>query len=362
MSVDVLLDEEVEVEYGQLYVESEEDADVDPDLAFAGQVNGLCGTAIAGSMFLVTGLRRGSVRLRVERHATEPLLEDTWEEIVEALFTAGSEDVSLKEPDGERYPLALTAGTYRVRYCARDMQRAWEQETTGDGPVIDHYLLQVWPGTDRTDSIIRLTSEVAAFWHREHGTAPAGSPIPHERSEQANDGDGPRAGNRVPNERLGAVRLYLGDIRRLDEDLMFALADADDGMHRAVARWAALRALTAAKMIDWAVLAPAVAALRRGVAVPPPFDDEDEAVDALPDAPQSTVARIGVLNVSDDDGDPVQQVNAASAVAATARADSLEGVLDAVVLSAITHGEDGYRAFLEDLHTTFPTLGVRKSS
>lgn len=48
------------VHYGQLYVESSENS-ADLHECFAGQRNGLCGAAVPGKLFLITGLHTGKV-------------------------------------------------------------------------------------------------------------------------------------------------------------------------------------------------------------------------------------------------------------------------------------------------------------
>lgn len=59
-TVRVLMRGDVWVHYGQIYVESGQGS---PGLAegFAGQENGLCGGAVAGTLFLITGLHTGDV-------------------------------------------------------------------------------------------------------------------------------------------------------------------------------------------------------------------------------------------------------------------------------------------------------------
>ncbi|MEV8509648.1 hypothetical protein AB0368_33140 [Actinoplanes sp. NPDC051475] len=360
MPAEVLLDRAVQVNYGQLYV-LHDGGGVEAEEAFRGQVNGLCGAADDGALFLVTGLRSGPVGFVVERHSAEPAIDGSWEEIVESSFRAASDEVVLQEWSGIRYPLDLDPGPYRVRYCAKGMDRGWDVETLGlDDEVVDTYLLQIWPGPPLADRIVRQTSDAAGYWHREHGGQ---STVEHddEARQQAAEQeleDRRRFGDRTPNERLRSVKTSVAAIRRLDEELMHALADVDDPLHRAVARWAALRALTAAGMNDVPALAPAIAALRQGQPTPPPFDDEYAAMTAIEDAvPLSTVPSIAVLRSEDSDRrESVQQWNAMPALAATAQEDSLEAALDAVVFATIVHGNEAYEEFLAQLWDAFPQL------
>ncbi|HSH58151.1 MAG TPA: hypothetical protein VK988_00630, partial [Acidimicrobiales bacterium] len=57
--------------------------------------------------------------------------------------------------------------------------------------------------------------------------------------------------------------------------------NADPGVQRAIARWSARRAYDAAGLssLDW--VAPALEALERGDALPPPFDDQAKVWDVL---------------------------------------------------------------------------------
>jgi hypothetical protein len=353
MSLQVLLDQWLEVNYGQLYVESFEDQDAATESAFLSQRNGLAGAHVPGFLFLVTGLRDGSVAFTAQRHSVEPPLEGGWEDIVEVSFSALTTGTAIRQWDGSRYDLDLEPGDYRVRYYARGMQRGWDLESPTDDEPVDSYLLQFWPAPHTTDRIIRQSTDVAAYFHQQHtGARPDATTAQQHLSREA-----VRRGSddEVVDARLAAVSIYLGDIKALDRDLMRTLAAGDDATLRAVARWAALQALDAAGMTDLPSLSSVVTALRHATPVPAPFDDELDAPGALEDLPETTVAQIEILR-DDSDADPVQQLNAILAVAATARPDSLEAALDAIVLSSITHGEERYRALLARLHKDLPAL------
>ena len=91
------------------------------DAFFKGQENGLLGAALHGSLFLVTGLHTGSVRLRVEVLESEPELDDRWDELVEATFEPAGL-VQLVDWDGnEVCTIPLESQAHRVRYHARGM-------------------------------------------------------------------------------------------------------------------------------------------------------------------------------------------------------------------------------------------------
>jgi hypothetical protein len=115
--------------------------------AFFGQVNGLCGTAAGGAMFLMTGLHTGHVGFTIEVSASAPDVDRSWEDIVEAPFQVPVAPVALYQWGEESgRPLPLSPGQYRARYSARSMQAGHDQDTLlGDAAVIDEYLLQLWP-------------------------------------------------------------------------------------------------------------------------------------------------------------------------------------------------------------------------
>jgi hypothetical protein len=156
------------VHYGQAYVLVGDCEVPDLEAAFRGQVNGLCGTAVSGGLFLITGLHTGQVGFTVEVSGSAPELDGSWEEIVEAPFLVPDLPVALYEWGGESgLRLSLAAGTYRARYSARNMQAGHDQDTLADDTVIiDEYWLQFWPAPASPDQVIRQTSEIAAYWHR----------------------------------------------------------------------------------------------------------------------------------------------------------------------------------------------------
>jgi hypothetical protein len=116
---------DVHVSYGQIYVQS--DAQVPgPGLseAFAGQDAGLCGAAVPGALFLLTGLHTGRVAFTVELHGEEPSLDSSWEEIVDASFRPESLPARLVEWGGSTaWDIGLEETDYRVRYCATGIRR-----------------------------------------------------------------------------------------------------------------------------------------------------------------------------------------------------------------------------------------------
>lgn len=174
----VLIDEVVETDYGQLdlwfgdeEVDVEDEGDV--EATFAGQVNGLAGAALPGRVYLNLARRSGGSALRVEEHDAEPPLDELgseWDDVVEVSTTVGAQGsggwTTWAGEDGGRFELA--PGPHRVRVSARGRDAGAENEDA-DG-TIDFYLVQLWPAPDAPDSVIRVGSENARYWHQEFGS------------------------------------------------------------------------------------------------------------------------------------------------------------------------------------------------
>src|SRR5262249_54800991 len=139
----------VEIDYSQAYVMDVNSGIPDMSESFRGQSNGLCGAATGKALFLHTGLHIGPVGFTIDLLEAPPLLEDDWEEIIEASFyvSATAPDVALLEWAGESsYPIPLLPGSYRVRYCARGMDLgAARPAPIDDLDPIDFYALAFWP-------------------------------------------------------------------------------------------------------------------------------------------------------------------------------------------------------------------------
>jgi len=155
------------VHYGQAYVLIGDSDSSNLEAYFRGQVNGLCGTASSGVMFLMTGLHTGQVAFTVEVSEAPPELDFSWEEIVDAPFLAPDLPVALYQwGEASGQPLLLATGQYGARYSARNMQTGHDQDTSvDDEPIIDQYRLQFWPAPAAPDQVIRQTSPIAANWH-----------------------------------------------------------------------------------------------------------------------------------------------------------------------------------------------------
>jgi hypothetical protein len=156
----VVYDGPVFVEYGQASLAGES-GPAEFDEMFAGQVQGLCGTAVPGLVQLITGTHTGDVVMRVELHDSAPPVDDSWEDEVESSWTATGDRVVLAGlMSAPVVEFDLRPGDYRIRYSGRDL----DHERDEDLPT-DTYLLQLWPAPASPDVILRETSGVASYWH-----------------------------------------------------------------------------------------------------------------------------------------------------------------------------------------------------
>ncbi|MFJ9586580.1 hypothetical protein [Streptomyces acidicola] len=279
------------VDYGQIYVESDPNS-ATPNLseAFAGQSGGLCGAAVPGVLYLVTGLHTGNVGFIMEVHDEAPPLDPDWEDVVEVSFRPMSKCTRLVQWAGEAaWDLDLAPTDYRVRYCARGMDEGRARDTrVAAQPQVDSYLLQFWPSPARPDRVIRQTSQNAAYRHRHARELPP-PPTPEQRAEaerlarQAEERTAEERrlhreqwewGGRLPSEGLrGARESNVLGLLHFDSDLVHALDAAGPEVQRALALLAARRACEAAGLTDVLWVAQALTELAEGRPLPPPFDD-----------------------------------------------------------------------------------------
>lgn len=362
---------ELHVSYGQFYVESRPDED-DPDgpEPCAGQANGLCGAAVPGYLFLITGLHTGEVGLTVEVHDTAPALDAGWEDVVEVPFRpASGSTVVLPWGDGPLVSLDLPVADYRVRYCGRDMDRAREDELAvlAGEATADRYLLQFWPAAPRPDEIVRQTAETADYWHRQARLLPP-PPSPQERAQaerrraaeqaRAEEAAQRRAeaqewGGRLPSRSLREVGGNVAGLLRLDSDLLHAVDAAGPAAQRSIARWAAHRAYEEAGLsgVDW--IAPALAALDLGHDLPAPFDDLRRTWDRF--FADRTIPHTLVDSPDGGRGGILKQAMAVPALFDATETDPLRAALDALFAAAVTYGSDYPRLF-DEVRRRFTTL------
>lgn len=333
----------------------ESESEFEFDAPWADESNGLCGACVPGYLQLQVGTHTGWVPFRLELHDAEPTPDPVWEEVVEVSFTALSEQASLTGLMGDPHEFTMPRGDYRVRYCVRGFEEADQAEETPDS-----YLLQFWPGPPTPGRIVKQTGEQAAYWHRARRTLTEQEQQQDEQTaaDELEQRARERWGDRVPNERLRrtlefGVGLALDALSRLDMDLEFALAEADDRTHRQVAAWAALRCLEQSGLIGIPQLTPAVAALRRGDPAPPPFDDSGHCWAVLerahPPRTSLPVPPDGAYEQSPQDW-------AITTLFHSAEQDSLVAAMEVLVCLAFVHGRDGYRHAFADLRRQFPQL------
>lgn len=177
-----LFNGDLAIVYGQFYIDiaatdhdEPEDDYLEPDSAFTGQSNGICGAAQEGKLFFVTGIKDGAIDISCEYHESAPVVDNSYDEIVEASLEVGDVRLSLCEWGHENtHDLDLPKGQYRVRYLARGMdedydddsddEEYWEKPLPGQ-----HHLVQIWPAELEKDSVLKVTSDNAKYWHREWG-------------------------------------------------------------------------------------------------------------------------------------------------------------------------------------------------
>ena len=146
---------------GQLYVVSDPE-EIGPDLFahFSGQANGLLGAATPGVLCLLTGRADGDIGFTVEACEREPLLDDSWEDCVEASFSPASAVVMVVDLEWQvMCELPLGEATYRVRYAARGMDAKYDES--------ELEALWFWPAPETPDAVVKQTSKVAEYWQAE---------------------------------------------------------------------------------------------------------------------------------------------------------------------------------------------------
>ena len=238
------------VHYGQLYVHSEGGEQFEGDLTacFAGQRNGLCGAAVRGTLFLLTGLHTGDVGFTAEVHETEPP-DAGDEDVVEASFRVAGRAMLVTWGGEDWWDLELAPGDYRVRYGASGMDAGREQETRlGDEPERDRYLLQFWPAPPSPDAVIRQLSAAAAYWHGfARKLPPPPTPEAQEARQRAEEEARAKAeherllrewGGTLPDERILALRPgFLREFAKQERGLAGDAVAASPEAQRALAWW-----------------------------------------------------------------------------------------------------------------------------
>ena len=369
VSVAIVFDQEIHVHYGQFYVESGSGWAADPlNESLGGQANGLCGAAVPGQLFLITGLHTGPTRVTVEVLDAPAPIGDEWEDVVEASFRPTRAKVFLLQWGGGRAGvLPLAPIDYRVRYSATGMDQARGRDTLLAGePLLDQYLLQLWPASPAPDAVIRETSRCAAYWHAHARSLPS-PPTPEERAEAKRREQEARQRADWEAARAAEARLWRGPlpderVRRangaqplcqIDRKVVDGIADLDPTTQRAMAIWVARRACAVAGLTDLDWVKPALAALERGESLP---FDLCEAFRLL-----RADRRVRFTTVTSYDGqleNVSQQHMAVPTLWSAAADDPLKAALESLWHAIGTFGID-YRSLLAEVREAFPELAER---
>ena len=170
----ILLDQTIDTDYGQLDLAWSEQHGLDGELDtfFRGQANGLVGAASSTGIYLNLARRRGGSAVRIELHDSAPDLDDQWEDVVEvsARVPVGASAGWTTWAGEHGGPLAVPPGDYRIRVSARGRDAAADDGEFAEG-LVDFYLVELWPAEPQPDTIVRTTSENAREFHDAWGTA-----------------------------------------------------------------------------------------------------------------------------------------------------------------------------------------------
>lgn len=291
------------VAYSQIYVESGEDYAYLHE-CFAGQRNGLCGAAVPGKLFLITGLHTGDVGFAVEVHDGMPSVEYSAEEVVEVSYRPiGDAALVTLEGSGGPWPLELEPQVdYRVRYSAWNMDAGHQAgPPMADEPPVDRYLLQFWPARTAPDRVVKETGKEAAYSHKFARELPTPAQLAELKAEKARHADEQRLaehaaawGGALPSARIEGIR-FARELSAVDRRLVDAFERTDPETLRAIARWVARRACVEAGFDRLERIAGILGRMDRG----------DELYDALngpqPPVPPGTELRATLHLVSRPD-------------------------------------------------------------
>ena len=155
----------VRVSYAQVYLRDGNPFPVEPVIQPGGV--GLISSR-PGCAVLLTGLHTGHVGFTVAVATEDPGPDLSYEDIVETDFVARTGELMLDEWGGSgRHPLPrLPAGpgNLRLRYHGRGLDAAHAGGVVmAEDPVVDTYLLQIWPAPPAPPAILKVTSQSAAY-------------------------------------------------------------------------------------------------------------------------------------------------------------------------------------------------------
>jgi hypothetical protein len=152
---------EFPVNYAQFYVlDGNNERTVHPEPGAPGESHAGILRTVRGGALLYTGLYQGFVDLTVSVHLHEPdpLLAE-YEDVVEVSLQVDTDTITVTAWESRRYftlpPLPPGTGWYRLRYHARDMDRA--HDLYSEVPI-DAFHLQIWAASQRNPQVLKATS------------------------------------------------------------------------------------------------------------------------------------------------------------------------------------------------------------
>ena len=158
----VLFDDILYVEESQFMISSTDDAFPNFGRAFDGQANGLIDGSGDGMLWVITGAEYGDVHALVRVTPAEPQLDDSFGDIVEVSFVHTSDELFVRELDGEWHPgIPLNPGEYRVRLSVANMDSFYDRDDDDESVLDEDYLIELWPADPSPDAILKQTSEHA---------------------------------------------------------------------------------------------------------------------------------------------------------------------------------------------------------
>ena len=171
-TAEVLLDDEIDTDYGQFDVIWDDGFgfDGDMDKCFRDQVNGLVGAASPTGVYLNLARRSGGSMVRIESLKEAPsTIDQAWEDVVQVSTTVplGARPTWSTWAGESSGDLRIAPGSYRLRVSARGRDAGAENEFAEE--LLDFYLVQLWPGPHEPDEVLRRGSENARYWHAQVG-------------------------------------------------------------------------------------------------------------------------------------------------------------------------------------------------
>ncbi len=128
---------------------------------------GLASSQISGpdGVSLTTARQWGEITVRASFHEEEPLLDPTWDAVVDLSAHLGTGAAATGwGGEGELRLPAPHAIDVRVRYVVVTGQDGSDLWRAGDEHVTEHYLLQLWPAPPRPARVVVSSSPWSQYW------------------------------------------------------------------------------------------------------------------------------------------------------------------------------------------------------